>query len=629
MLRTTGNAYRITDTSPITVNTTFNIGAGLAWTEPGTFMEWLNRRRIMPGVTVTVDIADGTYTCTKTIRGHIDGARIVWENNGVNGSPLTGASFAALDSIWVIDPVTGQDPTARATAKAAAEVIVRASFKVILEWASADAMSCDGFHLGDWSDCPCLFINTGTSSVGLTTGTRRGNASNDGAAGCAIVDGSFFFGFDDVCINPRYGGMIEAEGSGALFADNDCCRSDFAGGFRTSTDIVIIGAGRCGFWGHHGGYLYAEAAYIRGCEFGVRLHDATAMFWLSLGADIQFNTRGIATIVGGTGLCFDSTIKNNAFAQIHMQYGGSIDASAIDMASTEQFDGAPPAYGVLITGAGSIDLSNGIGASTITGHDKDIHLSGTALAYVGIDANEATYGGAWSSNEELIPDDFGNIRVPPTGRPTDVDVEMSGTELVLPNPCPITVNVVQPAGSAGTPITIDTIDVTYLPRGQEVLLRSKNANEPVTVNDSSDVSLAAAQRYLSNARDCLVLFRPSVTDLLMETSFKKNQSNGEGATKRVRVFTVAGSATMDRDDDVLVVNKATGAATAVALDSGLNFTGSEIIVKDGKGDAGSNNITITPGDSKTVDGGGTYVISTNYGRVRLIYNGTEWNVLNA
>ncbi len=95
----------------------------------------------------------------------------------------------------------------------------------------------------------------------------------------------------------------------------------------------------------------------------------------------------------------------------------------------------------------------------------------------------------------------------------------------------------------------------------------------------------------------------------------------------VRVVTAAGAITMV-NEGVLIVNKTVGAASAVAMQSDP-ITGDFIFIVDGKGDAATNNITITPAQSKTIDGAATYVISENYASVLLFYNGTEWNVVSA
>lgn len=98
---------------------------------------------------------------------------------------------------------------------------------------------------------------------------------------------------------------------------------------------------------------------------------------------------------------------------------------------------------------------------------------------------------------------------------------------------------------------------------------------------------------------------------------------GMGDSQRaLREVTAAGDVTVTKADDIVVINKSSGAATAVNLPAspatGLTFT-----IKDGKGDASSNNITITPA-AGNIDGAGTYVISTNYGKATVTYTGAQW-----
>lgn len=90
-----------------------------------------------------------------------------------------------------------------------------------------------------------------------------------------------------------------------------------------------------------------------------------------------------------------------------------------------------------------------------------------------------------------------------------------------------------------------------------------------------------------------------------------------------RVVTAAGAVTVSIADYNIIVNKGTGAATIVNIPV-ATFVGQTYIIKDGKGDASSNNITITP-NSANIDGASTLVISTNYGHAKIVWNGTQWN----
>lgn len=77
-------------------------------------------------------------------------------------------------------------------------------------------------------------------------------------------------------------------------------------------------------------------------------------------------------------------------------------------------------------------------------------------------------------------------------------------------------------------------------------------------------------------------------------------------------------------DNVIVVNKSTGSATTITLPASP-ASGEIKIVKDGKGDAKTNNITIA-GNGKNIDGTASRTINVNYGSFCLVYNGTQWNV---
>lgn len=98
-----------------------------------------------------------------------------------------------------------------------------------------------------------------------------------------------------------------------------------------------------------------------------------------------------------------------------------------------------------------------------------------------------------------------------------------------------------------------------------------------------------------------------------------------GQVAAVRVVTAAGAVTAATSDYIVVVNKTVGAATAVNLPSSPT-TGTMLRIKDGKGDAATNNITVMPA-AGTIDGAATYVINVNYGAVDIVYNGTSWSIV--
>ena len=98
-----------------------------------------------------------------------------------------------------------------------------------------------------------------------------------------------------------------------------------------------------------------------------------------------------------------------------------------------------------------------------------------------------------------------------------------------------------------------------------------------------------------------------------------------GRRRNLTYHTVPASVVVVTINDVIVINKTLAGATGVTLPANPT-KGDSYIIKDGKGDAGSNNITVSP-NTGTIDGAASNTISTNYLAREYIYNGTEWNVI--
>ena len=91
-------------------------------------------------------------------------------------------------------------------------------------------------------------------------------------------------------------------------------------------------------------------------------------------------------------------------------------------------------------------------------------------------------------------------------------------------------------------------------------------------------------------------------------------------TNQTRIFTAAGACNTFYGDYWVGINKGTGAATVVNLPIRTTIPDSyTIIIVDVKGDANSNNITLTP-DGGNINGSGTLVISAAYGKAKVRYN---------
>ena len=73
--------------------------------------------------------------------------------------------------------------------------------------------------------------------------------------------------------------------------------------------------------------------------------------------------------------------------------------------------------------------------------------------------------------------------------------------------------------------------------------------------------------------------------------------------------------------DVLFTNLTMAGAVSVVL-SASEAIGHQMLVMDGKGDAASNNVTITVSGGGTINGGANFVISANRGAAQLLKTGT-------
>lgn len=92
-----------------------------------------------------------------------------------------------------------------------------------------------------------------------------------------------------------------------------------------------------------------------------------------------------------------------------------------------------------------------------------------------------------------------------------------------------------------------------------------------------------------------------------------------------RIFINSGNLTATAHDYKIIINKGIGSVTTVTLPSGIQ--GMEMIIKDGKGDANSNNITINTSGGQTIDGSTSQVINTAYGSITVYFNGVQWNTI--
>ena len=97
-----------------------------------------------------------------------------------------------------------------------------------------------------------------------------------------------------------------------------------------------------------------------------------------------------------------------------------------------------------------------------------------------------------------------------------------------------------------------------------------------------------------------------------------------------RIFRAVRDDYTARDLDFIINVADTGSARTITLPAvaAVRF-GKHFIIKDGSGAAGTNNITIQPDGSDTIDGAGTKVISTNFGWFSIFCSESEWLVIGS
>lgn len=79
-------------------------------------------------------------------------------------------------------------------------------------------------------------------------------------------------------------------------------------------------------------------------------------------------------------------------------------------------------------------------------------------------------------------------------------------------------------------------------------------------------------------------------------------------------------------DSNIMVNT-TGGAVTVTLPTAVGVSGQRYTIKDWKGTANSNKITIATTSSQTIDAQTSFIISSIYGEVTLVSDGANWSVV--
>lgn len=116
---------------------------------------------------------------------------------------------------------------------------------------------------------------------------------------------------------------------------------------------------------------------------------------------------------------------------------------------------------------------------------------------------------------------------------------------------------------------------------------------------------------------------PDLSNFLVALAGAQPQTNQKVAVRKATTTPVT---VVAATDCIIVTDLAAAGAVAVTLPAGN--AGQYFIIIDGKGDADTNNITITPNGAETIKGSANLVLSAARGAVLLVYNSgdTDWKV---
>jgi hypothetical protein len=98
---------------------------------------------------------------------------------------------------------------------------------------------------------------------------------------------------------------------------------------------------------------------------------------------------------------------------------------------------------------------------------------------------------------------------------------------------------------------------------------------------------------------------------------------GAGAATASSVTGLVGTGYTASPGQLVLVSTQSSPAT-ITLPSATNIVGQRVSVKDASGSASTNNITVSASNSQRIDGSSSVSISTSYGSVTVVSDGSNW-----
>ena len=138
-------------------------------------------------------------------------------------------------------------------------------------------------------------------------------------------------------------------------------------------------------------------------------------------------------------------------------------------------------------------------------------------------------------------------------------------------------------------------------------------------------AMSGIATVFSTTQNGLAPLSPGGTTTFLRADGTWTAPSASSPLHTVRVVTAAGAVTVLSTDTVVIVRKTAGAATTVNLPAAPAI-GKYYYIKDGKGDANTNPLTIVP-NSGLIDNAANYVMNWKDGALTVCYDGTQWSVL--
>jgi len=85
--------------------------------------------------------------------------------------------------------------------------------------------------------------------------------------------------------------------------------------------------------------------------------------------------------------------------------------------------------------------------------------------------------------------------------------------------------------------------------------------------------------------------------------------------------------TTSEEELFILCNRTSSGPVTINLIAGAYHVTGTVVVKDKKGDAGTNTVTVNPSGFETIDGASSKTITANQGAFTLVFSGTEWSVV--